>query len=242
MYTLEDDEETSARLRKRAFQQTQAATARDAEAAEAAQAQPALEQTAPARPSRREQITSSFKKLATSGTAPASKGEKRLALAALLVACASVFVTSMDETVVVTALPKIMADRGINLSITQLDHAAWIISAYLLGFVIAMPLMGRVSDIFGRRRIMLLCLSIFGLGSIFCALAPVLGQSVDISFLGAFGLDTSSQGLIWLISARFVQAIGGGVALPGGLATFHGCFGHSPLVSTACDVVAASRD
>ena len=162
MYTLEDDHETSARLRKRDFHNSPYAGPADPQAAPADP--PALEPTAPAL-SRRSQIGSSFKKLTTPG-GPTSPAEKRLAIAALIVACASVFVTSMDETVVVTALPKIIADPGINIPITQLDHAAWIISAYLLGFVIAMPLMGRISDIFGRRRIMLFCLAIFGAGSI----------------------------------------------------------------------------
>ncbi|HVU67670.1 MAG TPA: MFS transporter [Ktedonobacteraceae bacterium] len=236
MYTLEDDQETSARLRKRAFQQARAAQMPDVQAAEAAD--PALAPTAPARPSRREQITSSFKQLAMPGTAVASRGERRLAIAALFVACASVFVTSMDETVVVTALPKIIADPGINISISQLDHAAWIVSAYLLGFVIAMPLMGRISDIFGRRRIMLLCLSIFGAGSVLCALAPALGQSVDISFLHNFGLDTSSQGLIWLIAARFIQAIGGGAVVPVAIAIVSDFYGKSRL-SVALGIIGA---
>lgn len=229
MYTLEDDQETSVRLRKRAFQSAQAGTPPEAQTAEP---------TVPAHPSRREQITSSFKKLTTPGASLTSKSERRLAIAALLVACASVFVTSMDETVVVTALPKIISDPGINIPITQLDHAAWIVSAYLLGFVIAMPLMGRVSDIFGRRRVMLLCLSIFGFGSVMCALAPVLGQSVDISFLSAFGLDTSSQGLVWLISARFVQAIGGGAVVPVAIAIVNDFYGKTRL-SVALGIIGA---
>ncbi len=236
MYTLEDDQETSERLRKRAFQNGPAAMPPDAQAADPAAL--VLEPTAPARPSRREQITSSFKKLTTPGNAAVHKGDKRLAIMALLVACASVFVTSMDETVVVTALPKIITDPGINISIAALDHAAWIVSAYLLGFVIAMPLMGRISDIFGRRRIMLLCLSIFGIGSVFCALAPVLGQNVDISFLSNFGLDTSSQGLIWLIAARFVQAIGGGAVVPVAIAIVSDFYGKSRL-SIALGIIGA---
>lgn len=235
MYTLEDDQETSARLRKRDFHNSPYANAPDAQGAEPGS--PALESTAPPI-SRRAQITSSFKKLTTPGNTTASRAEKRLAIAALIVACASVFVTSMDETVVVTALPKIIADPGINIPITQLDHAAWIISAYLLGFVIAMPLMGRVSDIFGRRRIMLLCLSIFGVGSVFCALAPVLSQAVDISFLSNFGLDTSSQGLIWLISARFIQAIGGGAVVPVAIAVVSDFYGKSRL-SLALGIIGA---
>ena len=223
MYTLEDDQETSERLRKHDLEQTVMPETQATEAVE-----PVLEPTVQAHPSKRAGLASLKAFVAPANTA-VSTGERRLALAALFVACASVFVTSMDETVVVTALPKIIADPGINISITQLDHAAWIVSAYLLGFVIAMPLMGRVSDIFGRRRIMLLCLSIFGFGSVLCALSPVLGQSVDISFLSNFGLDTSSQGLIWLISARFIQAIGGGAVVPVAIAVVSDFYGKSRL-------------
>ena len=154
---------------------------------------------------------------------------RRVALAALIIACIGVFITALDQTVVVTALPKIIADPGINIPFTQLDHAAWIISAYLLGFIIAMPLMGRVSDIYGRRRIFLLCLSIFGIGSILCGLAPTLGQSVDLSFLSSFGIDVSSPGLILLIAARFIQAIGGGAVVPVAMAIVSDFYGKERL-------------
>jgi len=235
MYTLEDDHETSASLRKRDFHDSPHAAPASVQADEAAPA--VLAPGVPAVASRPARITKSFKKFAAPDKS-ASPAERRLAIAALIVACASVFVTSMDETVVVTALPKIIADPGINIPITQLDHAAWIISAYLLGFVIAMPLMGRVSDIFGRRRILLLCLSIFGFGSVLCALAPVLGQSVDISFLSTFHIDTTSQGLIWLIAARFIQAIGGGAVVPVAIAVVSDFYGKQRL-SLALGIIGA---
>jgi MFS family permease len=229
MYTLEDDQETSARLRKGDYHNSPSTAQADVSQV--------LQATPVATPGRHAQITSSLKQLATPGKA-IGPAEKRLAIAALMVACASVFVTSMDETVVVTALPKIIADPGINIPITQLDHAAWIVSAYLLGFVIAMPLMGRVSDIFGRRRVMLLCLSIFGLGSVLCALAPLLSQSVDISFLSNVHIDTTSQGLIWLVGARFIQAIGGGAVVPVAIAIVSDFYGKGRL-SVALGIIGA---
>jgi MFS family permease len=214
MYTLEDDQETSSRLRKRDF-------------ASAAMAPPGVSDTSdPApthqRPSLSEQVTDSFKKLTTPTQSPT--GGQGVALAALTIACIGVFFTALDQTVVVTALPQIITD--LQVPITQLDHASWIISAYLLGFIIAMPLMGRVSDIYGRRRILLLCLIIFGIGSVFCGLAPMLGQMVDLSFLGVLHIDTSSPGLIWLIAARFFQAIGGGAVVPVAMAIASDFYGQ----------------
>jgi EmrB/QacA subfamily drug resistance transporter len=198
MYTLEDDQETSSRLRKRDF--ASATTAPGG-------AKPTHTHQ---RPSLSEQVTGSFKKLTTPSQSQA--GRRGVALAALTMACVGVFFTALDQTVVVTALPQIITD--LQIPITQLDHAAWIVSAYLLGFIIAMPLMGRVSDIYGRRRIFLLCLIIFGIGSIFCGVAPILGQTVDLSFLSVLHIDTSSPGLVWLVAARFFQATGGGALVP----------------------------
>ena len=156
------------------------------------------------------QNTNSFKQLTT--PAQTSAGSQKVALAALTLACIAVFFTTLDQTVVVTALPQIITD--LHVPIVQLDHAAWIVSAYLLGFVVVMPLMGRVSDIYGRRRIFLLCLTIFGIGSLLCAVSPLLGETIDISFLNAIGIDTSSPGLVFLVAARLFQAIGGGAVVP----------------------------
>jgi MFS family permease len=175
----------------------------------------------------------------TAGAASGGRAGRSAATLALVVACAAVFVTALDQTVVVTALQPIMND--LQIPAEQLDQAAWIISGYLLGYVIVMPLMGRVSDMYGRRRIFLLCLAIFGLASLACALA-------NPSFLDNFGVSFSFQhkfanaqdqfalwlrplglhpcaadnpgpqcvpsGLVWLVPARFIQAIGGGAIVP----------------------------
>lgn len=163
---------------------------------------------------------------------------------ALGVVCLAVFLTALDQTVVVTALVSMIDDVGVP--ITQPDRAAWIVSGYLLGYVIAMPLMGRISDIFGRRRVFAICLVIFGLGSLGCALAPQLGSSIApdtttlggalltplynvvqaiVTPLGQVGIDTSAPGLDILVASRFIQAVGGGALVPVAMAVAGDLFG-----------------
>jgi MFS family permease len=134
----------------------------------------------------------------------------------------------------------------LGVPITALDRAAWIVSGYLLGYVIVMPLMGRVADIYGRRRIFLLCLGIFALGSALTALAPTLGApippdtstlsgmvlaplySLTQAALGIFarvGMDSGFPALNVIIGARFLQAVGGGALVPVALATVGDLFG-----------------
>src|SRR5579885_2064382 len=226
MYTLEDDQETSSTLRKREFSKAAKGTGAGGEAGAGAAMDAGTtgqkQHSFPLPLPPAQQITNQFKKITTPGKANA--GGRHVALAALTVACICVFFTALDQTVVVTALPQIVTD--LQIPFTQLDHAAWIVSAYLLGFIIAMPLMGRVSDIYGRRRILLLCLSIFAVGSVLCALAPVSGQNIELSFLSFTGIDTSSRVLIFLIAARFFQAIGGGAVVPVAMAIVSDFYGQ----------------
>ena len=166
----------------------------------------------------------------------------RIALAVLSVA---VFLTALDQTVVVTAITSMANDVGV--SDTEPDRLAWIVSGYLLGYVIAMPLMGRVADVFGRRRVFTLCLGLFGIGSLLCALSPSLGAPFApdyttlggailtpfynaanwlITTLGNVGLDTRSPALDILVGARFIQAVGGGALVPVAMAVVGDLFGQ----------------
>ena len=109
----------------------------------------------------------------------------------LALAGAGVFLAALDQTSVVTALPEIVDD--LELPITRLDQAAWIVTGYLLGYTAAMPLLGRVSDVYGHGRIFLFSMLVFLAGSAGVALA---------------------DDLWWLVAARVVQAIGGGAVVP----------------------------
>ena len=109
--------------------------------------------------------------------------------------CLGVFSTALDQTVVVAALPSVMVDLEIPL--TDLDTASWIVTAYLVSYTVAMPLAGRLSDVYGRVRMFQAALVLFSIGSALVALAP------DFP---------------WVVSARVLQAIGGGATVPIGLA------------------------
>ena len=115
--------------------------------------------------------------------------------AVLGILCLGVFSTALDQTVVVAALPLVMVDLEIPL--TDLDKASWIITGYLISYTVAMPLVGRLSDVHGRVKMFQVALVVFALGSALVALAP---------------------NFTWIVPARVVQAIGGGATVPIGLA------------------------
>src|SRR4030065_26709 len=107
----------------------------------------------------------------------------------------AVFLGALDQTVVVTLLKPIM--DGVNVPVDQFYRAAWIVNGYILGYVVAMPLMGRVADVYGHGRIFLLAIAIFLAGSLWVS---------------------ACQSMNMLVVARAVQALGGGApgAVPRG--------------------------
>jgi MFS family permease len=99
----------------------------------------------------------------------------------------AMFLSALEQTIVAPALPTIGASLG------GIDELSWVAGAYLLGATAATPLFGKLSDIYGRRRILLTGVGIFMAGSVACALAPAMEA---------------------LIAARALQGIGGGSILP----------------------------
>ena len=99
-------------------------------------------------------------------------GRRRL----VTVAGAAVLLSSADTYVVVLALPVMMADFGIGLD--RLQQATPIISGFLLGYVAVMLLIGRLSDVAGRRPLLFACLAVFAFGSLVTASAHDLGAAV----------------------------------------------------------------
>ena len=98
------------------------------------------------------------------------------------------FMASVDQTIVATALPAIEKElhSGINWS-------GWTISIYALGQVLAMPMAGKISDMYGRKKVFMISAAIFTISSLCCGFAPNIAV---------------------LLLARFVQALGGGAFMP----------------------------
>ena len=88
-------------------------------------------------------------------TGPTLADSRRPSPAAILAVVGfSVFIAADDLTVVSTMLRPIIGDLGLILP-DGLDEAAWIVNAYLVAFVAIMPIAGRISDVIGRRRAIL---------------------------------------------------------------------------------------
>jgi len=106
-----------------------------------------------------------------------------------------VALAAADTYVVVLALPDMMA--GVGLGLDALQQATPIISGFLLGYIAALPLIGRLSDLVSRQRILIFCLSLFVVGS------AITAVSVELPVL---------------VGGRVLQGIGGGGLVPATLA------------------------
>src|SRR6202140_5972701 len=78
----------------------------------------------------------------------------------------AMFLGALDQTIVATALPTIGRHFG------NLNDLSWVVTAYLLTGTASTPLYGKLSDIYGRRGVMLTAIGVFIAGSLACALAP----------------------------------------------------------------------
>src|ERR1700753_2314016 len=116
--------------------------------------------------------------------APLTQSEVRTILLSLMLA---MFLAALDQTIVATALPTIARQ------FRDVSSLSWVITAYLLASSAVAPVFGTLSDIYGRRAMIITAMSLFIVGSILCAVAP----SMPV-----------------LILARGLQGLGGGGILP----------------------------
>jgi EmrB/QacA subfamily drug resistance transporter len=116
--------------------------------------------------------------------APLTQREVRTILMSLLL---TMFLAALDQTIVATALPTI------GRQFQDVTNLSWVITAYLLASTAVAPVFGTLSDIYGRRAMIITALSLFVAGSVLCAVAPNMPV---------------------LIFARGLQGLGGGGIMP----------------------------
>jgi MFS family permease len=109
----------------------------------------------------------------------------------MLAALSAVFIGAIDLSIVATILPSIVSDLNVNTA--DIDRYIWVVNSYLIAYIAAIPLAGRLSDLIGRRGVFLGCLALFLAGSVVCATATTLDG---------------------LIVARAIQGFGGGGLIP----------------------------
>ena len=106
---------------------------------------------------------------------------------------AGMLLASLDQTIVATALPTIVGDLG------GLRHLSWVVTGYILMSTISVPLYGKISDLYGRKRIFQTAIVIFLAGSVLSGLSQSMGQLIAFRALqgiGGGGLMATAQAII----------------------------------------------
>ena len=95
------------------------------------------------------------------------------------------FLAALDQTIVATALPRIVTD------LQGFEHMSWVVTAYLLASTVSVPLYGKLSDLFGRRKLFIFSIVLFLAGSALSGLSQNMSQLIlfrGIQGLGAGGI------------------------------------------------------
>jgi EmrB/QacA subfamily drug resistance transporter len=132
---------------------------------------------------------------------PEGEAGRRRRLGVLLICSSSLFIVYLDSTILNVALPTLQRDLHASISGLQ-----WVADAYLLVVSSLLLLSGSAADRLGRKRVFLIGLAGFGLGSLLCSLAPDTG---------------------WLIGLRMLAGIGGSMLTPVSLSIVRNTF-HDP--------------
>lgn len=115
----------------------------------------------------------------------------------MLAVMSGMLLAALDQTIVATALPRIVADlHGLN-------NLSWVVTAYLLTTTISVPITGKLSDIYGRKKLLLIGIIVFVLGS---------------------ALSGLSQNMVQLILFRALQGIGAGTLMSNSFAVIGDLF------------------
>ena len=108
----------------------------------------------------------------------------------------ALLLAALDQTIVATALPKVVSDLG---GITQYT---WVFTAYMLGSTVTVPLYGKLGDVYGRKPLFIVAIVIFLVGSALCGLSQNLWELVifrAVQGLGAGGIFPLTLAMVGMI-------------------------------------------
>jgi EmrB/QacA subfamily drug resistance transporter len=146
-------------------------------------------------------------------------------LVVLLICSSSLFMTYLDSTILNVALPTLQTSLHASLADLQ-----WVADAYLLVLACLLLLSGSMADRFGRKRLFLIGLAGFSLGSLLCSLAPNVGSLIALRMLQALGGSMLTPVSLSIVRNTFTDARERAQAL----GIWSGIFG----LATACGPVA----
>lgn len=150
----------------------------------------------------------------------AGRTERRQLLLTFLGLLMAVLLAALDQTIVATALPSIVGD------LNGLDRISWVVTAYVLAATVGLPVYGKLGDLYGRKRIFLVAVVVFLLGSVLSGAAQDMTQLIvfrALQGLGGGGLLIGAQAIIAdLVSPRERGRYMGVIGAAFGLASVSG--------------------
>ena len=103
------------------------------------------------------------------------------------------FLASLDQTIVSTALPTIVGELG------GVEHLSWVVTSYLLASTVSGPVYGKLGDLYGRKIVLQTAIVIFLVGSALCGIAQNMGELIAfraLQGLGAGGLIVTTMAVV----------------------------------------------
>lgn len=119
------------------------------------------------------------------------KSNKNTTAIAMIVFLLGIFMGAMDSGIVSPARNVIANGLGVSQS-----ASVWMITIYTLAYAVSMPITGKMADIYGRKKVYIICVSLFATGSLLCGISDIVGSYE------------------FLLVSRVIQAIGGGGIMP----------------------------
>src|SRR4051794_27358708 len=133
-------------------------------------------------------------------SSPLDLTDERRRWLALVVVCFAQLMIVLDTTIVNVALPAIQRELGFS----QAD-LTWIVNAFLVTFGSFLLLAGRLGDLFGRRRVLLLGIVVFTTASVLCGIAPSQGLLIGARVLQGIGAAMQAAVILAIIATEFTE-------------------------------------